>query len=67
MEHVNNIKRGHMDTMLYAHFNNYGIQNLKYIGLDHNTLWSKNQRLRHESQLIKKLGTISPQGLNERA
>lgn len=26
-EHINNIKRGHMDTMLYAPFHNYGIQN----------------------------------------
>lgn len=42
MEHVNNIKKGHMDNVLYVYFHNYGIQNFKYIGLDHNTLWSKN-------------------------
>lgn len=66
MEHVNNIKKGHKDNVLYVHFQNHGIHNFKYIGLEQNSLWSKNQRIRRETFLIRKLGTVTPNGLNER-
>lgn len=66
MEHVNNIKKGHKDNVLYTHFQTHGIHNFKYIGLEQNSLWSTNQRIRREIYLIEKLDTVTPNGLNER-
>lgn len=66
MEHVNNIKKGKIHTNLYAHFQLHGIQHFKYIGVEHNPLWSKNQRIRREGQIIVDLSSISPEGLNEK-
>lgn len=65
-EHVNNIKKGHTYMVLYTHFTTHGIQTFKYIGLEHNPLWSKNQRIRRESQIIISLAMVTLGGLNER-
>lgn len=52
-------------TYLVKHFLAHGLQCLRIMVLQHNSLWTTNQRKHFEHRWIDKLGTKFPYGLNE--
>ena len=64
-QHIYWTKNPNKATVLYTHLRLHGLENMRIMGLQQGSNWTHKQRLWTEGIWIKKLGTISPNGLNE--
>lgn len=65
-QHLRNIGESKLTTTLVIHFQTHSVTHLIICGLEANDRWTPGQRKRTESIWIKRLGTLTPNGLNDR-
>lgn len=64
-QHLYNIKKGQLETLLIKHFQTHSLDYLIISGLESNPNWTTGQRKRAERIWIERLGTTTPRGLND--
>lgn len=64
-QHIYYITKSNKTYLLYSHFREHGITNLRCVGLESSPTWTFPRRLAREAFWIKKLNTIDPNALNE--
>lgn len=65
-QHIYHASKGDRTTVLYSHFNEHDVKNLRIEGLESNKHWSKAQLQKAERTWIRLLKTFEPSGFNEK-